>query len=250
MNLTNDNGKHARGFPRFDVNKWVICNFNGASTMSVASLKNLSGGGICILTEKRPEEGEIISIELSIPGEFMPAVIDGEVRWVRKIVNPEGKFLFSSGILFKNLQEKDRLKIINMVTKYFKQQTSIENTGVIAKKRKIMLVMDGDEIVISSMKDIFGTKFNLFFARNAEIGFKVAETNKPAIILMDIDMKMNDGTPLYETVKNNPDTSEIPLVLISRFGRTELVEKALRAGADDFLMTPSSLKKIMAMANE
>jgi two-component system response regulator MprA len=58
----------------------------------------------------------------------------------------------------------------------------------------------------------------------------------PHLIIMDIEMPRLDGCEVCRQVKNAPETRDIPVLLVSGCGETEV--RALAAGADDYLDKP------------
>lgn len=69
-------------------------------------------------------------------------------------------------------------------------------------------------------------------------GLKMAITTKPDIILLDLLLPSMDGYELCRTLKDNPETKDIPVVLITAAREADVIEKGLAAGADDFVTKP------------
>jgi len=65
-----------------------------------------------------------------------------------------------------------------------------------------------------------------------------ASRDEPDLILIDLTMADNCGYRLCRRLKRSPDTSHIPVVMITALDKTEQREKGLEAGADDFLSKP------------
>lgn len=59
---------------------------------------------------------------------------------------------------------------------------------------------------------------------------------KPDIILLDILLPGKNGFEILEEVKKNPDTKNIPIILLSNLGQKEDIEKGKRLGAEKFLV--------------
>jgi CheY-like chemotaxis protein len=70
-----------------------------------------------------------------------------------------------------------------------------------------------------------------------DAGIKVSEF-KPELILMDLMMPGMDGVESCRRIKDNPNTSDIMVLMITGFDTPENREKAKQAGADGYLPKP------------
>lgn len=66
---------------------------------------------------------------------------------------------------------------------------------------------------------------------------KVAEVH-PDLILLDIMMPKLSGYEVCQRLKQNPETCNIPILMVTALNEIGDIEKAVRAGADDFLTKP------------
>lgn len=72
---------------------------------------------------------------------------------------------------------------------------------------------------------------------------RILETDKPALVLLDMILPGTDGIELMETM---PQLADIPVIFISGYGRDETIAKALDAGADDYIVKPFSPMELTA----
>jgi DNA-binding response OmpR family regulator len=61
---------------------------------------------------------------------------------------------------------------------------------------------------------------------------------QPALCLFDVSMPELDGLDALRSLRSNPETSELPVILLSGHDSREAVGEAYRAGADDYLVKP------------
>lgn len=73
-------------------------------------------------------------------------------------------------------------------------------------------------------------------AVDGEEGVKKAKEIKPSIILLDLILPGIDGFEVLAKIKEDPDTKEIPVIILSNLGQREDVEKGLKLGASDYLI--------------
>ena len=117
------------------------------------------------------------------------------------------------------------------------------------KKQTIMIVEDD-----SFVMDIYKTKlsqegFSVVEAGNGAEALKKLKDVKPDLMLLDIIMPYMDGLEVLKKMKENEETKNIPVILLTNLSQKEEVDKGIELGAKDYLIkshfTPSEvLEKI------
>ncbi len=104
----------------------------------------------------------------------------------------------------------------------------------------IMLI--DDDIATLKLVDIILTSAQLasqcIAYTNAEEGLKSLETRLVELILLDISMPGLGGFAMLQRIKENPKTSEIPVILLTAKPPADYLEKALDLGAVDYIQKP------------
>lgn len=80
--------------------------------------------------------------------------------------------------------------------------------------------------------------YNIHAAENGAEAFEILKKVKPSLIITDILMPEIDGYELCERIKSDPNTSDIPVMLLTSLSDPHDVIKGLQAGADNFLTKP------------
>ena len=75
-----------------------------------------------------------------------------------------------------------------------------------------------------------------------------AMQSKPSMIFADLTIKGMGGEQLCSTLKANPDTKNIPYVVVS--GDRDIAEKARVCGADDFMGKPFEFEDLIRLVNK
>ncbi|MBF0368735.1 MAG: PAS domain-containing protein [Magnetococcales bacterium] len=75
-------------------------------------------------------------------------------------------------------------------------------------------------------------------ARSGSQALEMASQNRPHLILSDISMPEMDGFGLLAAIRKNPDTSDIPVILITGDDKAETRDRAFGNGAADFATKP------------
>ena len=75
---------------------------------------------------------------------------------------------------------------------------------------------------------------------------EAVRTNPPDLILSDAMMPGMDGFELLRSLRTDPETQEIPIILLSARAGEESRIEGLEAGADDYLIKPFSARELLA----
>ena len=89
----------------------------------------------------------------------------------------------------------------------------------------------------------------LDLATDALRGLYLARTQKPDLILMDINLPGMDGYEALEVLKTDPSTREIPVVALSANAMSHDIDKGKSAGFHYYLTKPINLQQLMEVLN-
>jgi DNA-binding response OmpR family regulator len=110
---------------------------------------------------------------------------------------------------------------------------------------KTILVADDEEDVKFVVKLYLESKgFNVLTAFDGLDAVEQIEKQKPDLILLDVMMPVMNGYEVAARVRANPETREVPIVMLSAASHEEAVRKGLEAGANDYLMKPFEPTKL------
>ncbi len=97
-------------------------------------------------------------------------------------------------------------------------------------------------------------------AEDGCITLEKVEQFQPDLVLLDIMMPKMSGFEVCQQLKTNPATQDIPVLMVTALRENTDIEKAVDAGADDFLSKPvnrlelktrvRSLLKVRHLTNE
>ncbi|MCG8672859.1 MAG: response regulator [Pseudomonadales bacterium] len=109
-----------------------------------------------------------------------------------------------------------------------------------------VLIIDDDKLVRKIISRAISSEYEVITAENGDLGLATAETEKPDLILLDVEMPGINGYEVCDRLKQNSDTSGIPVVFLS--GRTSLRERMLgyEAGGADFITKPCETQELLA----
>lgn len=81
-------------------------------------------------------------------------------------------------------------------------------------------------------------------AVDGEEGLRKVQENRPSLILLDLGMPKIDGFEFMERLKAQPETSQIPVIVVSAWTSKNHRERAIEAGATMFISKPYDLESL------
>ena len=106
-------------------------------------------------------------------------------------------------------------------------------------KGSSVLMADDDKMLIDMYKERLELAgYAVTIARNGEEAISKIKEIKPDIVMLDIMMPKVNGYEALASIKSDPATKNIPVIMLSALMRDFNREKAVEAGADDYLIKP------------
>ncbi|MGB2601292.1 MAG: PilZ domain-containing protein [Candidatus Omnitrophota bacterium] len=100
-----------RRYMRFNVLLDAICRKNG--NQKKLKVNNFSKEGVGILSKESFSEGENVEIELMIPGDNVPVLLQGEIAWSSDPI--VDNIHHKSGMKFQKVSNEDRSRILEYI---------------------------------------------------------------------------------------------------------------------------------------
>jgi len=111
---------------------------------------------------------------------------------------------------------------------------------------KKILIVDDEPNIVMSLEYIFKKEnFEVFIARDGSEALEIAELNVPDIILLDIMMPNVDGYQVLRFLKERVKLRDIKVVFLSAKNKLSDIELGLQLGADKYISKPFSTKKLV-----
>jgi CheY-like chemotaxis protein len=113
--------------------------------------------------------------------------------------------------------------------------------------RKLLYVEDNEDnlYMLQLRFDVLGG-YEVLSARDGAAGMAMAASERPDLILMDLDLPGINGWEAARRLKADPATSDIPIIALSSYAMAGDREKALAAGCDDFDTKPVEFDRLLA----
>ena len=107
-----------------------------------------------------------------------------------------------------------------------------------------ILVVDDDPRTLHFVRDaLLGAGYEPIVEVDHEKLAQILTTKKPSLVILDLVLPGTDG---IELMNNVPGLQDIPVIFISGYGRNETIVRALRSGAEDYMVKPFTSTELLA----
>ncbi len=112
-----------------------------------------------------------------------------------------------------------------------------------------ILLADDNADMRDYVKRLLSNHWTVEAVANGKAALAAIQRHKPDLVLSDVMMPELDGFQLLQALRANPETSTIPIVLLSARAGEEATIEGLATGADDYLIKPFSARELLARVN-
>ncbi|NBC84153.1 MAG: response regulator [Bacteroidetes bacterium] len=112
-----------------------------------------------------------------------------------------------------------------------------------------ILIVDDIDVNAELIKEILqeaDEKFEILIVKSGEEGIKVARSQQPDIILMDWKMPNLDGLEAIRILKEDTNTQDIPVLMITAYSSPENLRDAFQLGVFDYIEKPVDNHELIA----
>jgi len=111
----------------------------------------------------------------------------------------------------------------------------VDDEFFISRSLSFMLEKEGYECVV---------------ANDGEEALELVAKEKPDLMFLDINMPNKNGYEVCRAIKENPETRNIVVIMLTAKGQVEFEDKSFGAGADDFLLKPYDPNLVMTLISK
>lgn len=101
-----------------------------------------------------------------------------------------------------------------------------------------ILVVDDHASIVSLLESILSDKYKVFKAGNAKKALEILDDEKIDLVISDVVMPDMDGLSLCRVIKENIQTSHIPVIMLTAKAEIENRIEGLQSGADSYIPKP------------
>lgn len=106
------------------------------------------------------------------------------------------------------------------------------------KSRRLLVVEDEEDLREAIAFDLELSGFEVLSARDGMEGLKIAREKKPDLLILDLLLPRMDGYRVCRTLKVEPKTEKIPVIMLTAKASSEDERLGKESGADLFMTKP------------
>ncbi len=115
-------------------------------------------------------------------------------------------------------------------------------------KNRILIVEDEADILELAEYNLTKEGYDVVSARSGEEALKKIHSVKPDLVLLDLMLPGMDGFEVTRQMKRNPQTADIPIVMLTAKSEESDIVAGLELGAEDYITKPFSPRVLIARA--
>jgi len=109
-----------------------------------------------------------------------------------------------------------------------------------------ILVVEDNRDNMTLITDILESlNYNIITAYDGQQGVKLAQSEHPNLILMDLSLPLMDGWTATREIKKNANLKNIPIIALTAHAMSGDRERAIEAGCDDYVSKPINVSDLL-----
>lgn len=148
--------------------------------------------------------------------------------------------------VFPDVHQLSPVELLNEAADDFAEISFIDETApdnqegisTFSAGKPLILLVDDDSEVLMLLRDFLKADYNTILAPNGIEALEKVSTDKPDLIVSDVMMPEMDGIEFCGKLRENFDTSHLPLILLTAKAEIEDRIAGLKAGADSYIPKP------------
>lgn len=110
-----------------------------------------------------------------------------------------------------------------------------------------ILVVDDDVMNLRMIEQLLDQEgYQIVTARTALEALRLAQSERPHLCILDVNMPHMDGITLCRALRSTPAVQDAPIIFMTAHNSVYTVADALEAGGDDYVRKPFSMRELAA----
>lgn len=215
------------GIPSYEQNKLFKIHFRGTNAINA----KITGSGIGLKLV-----GKLVHLH---SGKINVESVEQQGTTVTVVFPKGNKHFHHSNLIEPEPSLKQEAELDAPVISEIAAMTNNEDL------QRILIVEDNDELrayLVNSLSPMY----NVQACSNGKEALVIVKEYQPELVLSDIMMPEMRGDELCATIKNDIETSHIPVLLLTALGEEQNVLDGLHIGADEYIVKPFSVRILKA----
>lgn len=114
----------------------------------------------------------------------------------------------------------------------------------------VLLVEDTEDNRFMMRRLLEMTGYRVVEAMNGEEAVKLARTELPQLILMDLSLPVIDGLAATRLIRKLPELKATPIIAVSAHDTSDFQSEAIQAGCNRYITKPIDFNELEALIEE
>ena len=115
-------------------------------------------------------------------------------------------------------------------------------------ERPRLLIAEDDRELAETMREVLEEDFAVDVAVNGSEAVALAHEEHPDVVVMDARMPKMDGFEACRALREDPETADLPIIMVTAGSEPDVASAAFDAGATDYLPKPFSISQLRSRA--
>lgn len=214
---------------------------SGIGLSLVHELVKLHGGAIAVTS--KPSKGSCFRVSIPTGSAHLPASRIGSTRTLTTTALGAIAYLEEAARWLPSDESNLQVWDNNEMPQHSGSFLGRESEAIAPAS---ILVVDDNTDMRDYLKHLLEQRYVIRAAQDGVAALEMVAQHRPDLILTDVMMPRLDGFGLLRELRANPQTREIPIILLSARAGEESRVEGLEAGADDYLTKPFSTREMLA----
>jgi len=116
-----------------------------------------------------------------------------------------------------------------------------------AEPKTVLLVEDTEDNRFMMRRLLEMTGYRVVEAMNGEEAVKLAQSESPNLILMDLSLPVIDGLAATRLIRKLPDFKSTPIIAVSAHDTSDFQSEAIEAGCNTYVSKPIDFNELEAL---
>ncbi len=116
--------------------------------------------------------------------------------------------------------------------------------GKLGRKRSILLINE-EVAFLRNMLGVLSEKYEVTAVRSGEHAMKILASDIPDLIIMDYNMPVMSGPEVFEKIRKNPDTANVPIMFLTDMSDRETVMNAMQMKPEGYMLKSDGSKALL-----
>jgi DNA-binding response OmpR family regulator len=121
---------------------------------------------------------------------------------------------------------------------------------IIMSKKKILVIEDERDQRANTCFVLEQAGYEAIDADEGVKGLEMAKAYKPDLVICDLNLPGLTGYEVIDKIREDPEISKVPIIILSVFPMPENLDIGLRLKAQDYIVKPFNFKDLLARVKQ